>query len=90
MHQPAGKETLAHWVSLALMKALSHKNITKGFTSIGIMPLNHIAVDGQFASSRAFETAADKGRVIIEGDMDERACEDGAGGERATGEGTSP
>ena len=37
MHQVASKEMLAHWVSLALKKALTVQNITKGFSAMGII-----------------------------------------------------
>ena len=68
MHQPAGKETLAQWVSLALRKALSPKNIKNGFATTGIWPLNHKALDGQFAPSRLFEDDED-GVVAGEGTL---------------------
>ena len=34
------KETLAHWISLALRKALTERNIVSGFRATGIFPLN--------------------------------------------------
>lgn len=88
MHQPAGKETLAEWVSLALRKALSPKNIKNGFASTRIIPLNHSAVDGQFAPSRAFETTADEGGIVAESPLDGIACEEGTGGDHVALEGT--
>jgi hypothetical protein len=88
MHQPAGKETLAQWVSLALRKALSPKNIKNGFASTGIIPLNHSAVDGQFAPSRPFEATADEGGIVAESPLDGIACEEGTGGDPVAREGT--
>ena len=40
----ACKETLVHWVSLALRKALIEKNIKSGFRATGIFPLNRGAI----------------------------------------------
>ena len=40
MHQAASKETLTHWVSLALKEVLTVQNIQKGFSATGIYPLN--------------------------------------------------
>jgi hypothetical protein len=36
----ASKEVLVTWVSSALTKALTHKNITSGFQTTGIFPFN--------------------------------------------------
>lgn len=52
------------------------------------MPLNHTTVDGQFVPLRAFQTPTEEGRIVIHGNMDERACEEGAGRERGGEEGT--
>ena len=52
--QPAGKETLAHWVSLSLRKALSESNIRAGFRGAGIYPLNRHAVDRFLAPSDTY------------------------------------
>jgi hypothetical protein len=55
--QKATKETLAHWVSLVLRKALSKNNIEKGFSKTGIYPLNQTAVDKQLAPSQSFQNS---------------------------------
>lgn len=70
MQQPAGKETLAQWVSLALKKALSAGNIKAGFEGTGIWPLNATAVDGQLAPSRVFESRADDEGIVAESPLD--------------------
>jgi hypothetical protein len=49
--QKATKEALAQWVSLALRKALNQNNITKGFSKIGIFPLNRAALDKELTPS---------------------------------------
>jgi len=38
------KQTLAHWISLILRKALSKQNITSGFRATSIWPLNLEAI----------------------------------------------
>lgn len=90
MNQPAGKETLAQWVSLALRKALSERNLKNSFASTGILPFNQTAVDGQFAPSRAFEVegVAEEG-IVAESPLDGRECEDGTGAQPVALEGTS-
>jgi hypothetical protein len=55
MHQKVSKEILVQWVSLGLKKALSVHNITKGFESTGIYPLNQVAVQSKLAPSQNFE-----------------------------------
>jgi hypothetical protein len=84
MNQPAGKETLAQWVSLALRKALSEKNIKNGFTATGILPFNRSALDGQFAPSRVFagETDAEEG-IVHETPLDGQAVSDDAPGRQS-------
>ena len=52
MHQAASKETLAHWVSLALKKALTPHNIQKGFSATKIYPLNSKAMAKHLAPSQ--------------------------------------
>ena len=54
MHQAASKETLAHWVSLALKKALTPHNIQKGFSATGIYPLNSQAMAKHLTPSEVF------------------------------------
>jgi hypothetical protein len=70
MQQPAGKETLAQWVSLAPKKALSPENIKSGFGGAGILPLNPTAIDGQLAPSRVFENAANEEGIVAESPLD--------------------
>ena len=70
MQQPAGKETLAQWVSLALKKALSPGNIKSGFGGAGILPLNPTAIDGQLAPSTVFENAANEEGIVAETPME--------------------
>ena len=55
INQPAGQETLAHWVSLSLCKALSESNIRAGFKGAGIYPLNPHAVDHFLAPSETYD-----------------------------------
>lgn len=55
INQPARKETLAHWVSLSLRKALSESNIRAGFKRAGIYPLNRHAVDRHLAPSETYD-----------------------------------
>ena len=43
------KEMLAHWVSLALQKVLSSRNIQSGFRHTSIFPLNRQATDKYMA-----------------------------------------
>jgi hypothetical protein len=54
--QKATKETLAHWVSLALRKALNENNITKGFKKTGIYPLDRTVVDKELGPSETFRS----------------------------------
>ena len=61
MHQAASKETLAQWVSLALKKALTLHNIQKGFSAIGIYPLNSQAMAKHLAPSEVFIGEFNKG-----------------------------
>jgi hypothetical protein len=49
--RPAQKKDLVEWVSLALQKALSTKNIKQGFKGTWIWPLNPEAVAGKMGPS---------------------------------------
>ena len=57
LNEKTSRETLAHWVSLALRKALSSSNIMKGFERTGKTPLNRNAVVDMLKPSEAFENA---------------------------------
>lgn len=48
------KQMLAHWISLALQKALSAKNIRSGFQGTGIWPFNAEAVHAQCQPAEAY------------------------------------
>jgi hypothetical protein len=50
----ASKEVLAKWVSTALQKALSEKNIKSGFRTIGIFPFNPHAMDEKMGPSEFY------------------------------------
>ena len=50
----ATKVTLAQWVSLALRKALTERNIQTGFRKAGIYPINRNAVDHFFATAAVY------------------------------------
>jgi hypothetical protein len=56
LNESATKDTLAHWVSLALRKALSASNIKKGFSATGIFPVNASAVDSHMLPSHVYES----------------------------------
>jgi hypothetical protein len=55
LNEGASKETLSQWVSLSLKKALTEWNIKKGFSGIGIWPLNEHAIDSMLVPSQAFQ-----------------------------------
>jgi hypothetical protein len=55
LNEGASKEILAQWVSLSLKKALIEGNIHKGFSGIGIWPLNEHVVDSMLAPSQVFQ-----------------------------------
>jgi hypothetical protein len=55
LEQPASKEILAQWVSLALRKALTENNIRAGFRGAGIFPLNRDAPTSHLAPSSIYE-----------------------------------
>jgi hypothetical protein len=65
MNQRASKETLAQWVSLGLKKALLNHNITKGFETTGIFPLNRTAMDSKLTPSENFEAMHDRARDTL-------------------------
>ena len=50
----ASKQTLAMWVSKALERALTRSNITAGFCTTGIYPLNSKAVNDHMGPTRQF------------------------------------
>jgi hypothetical protein len=50
----ASKEDLAQWVSLTFKKALTTTSICKGFSTIGIWPLNPNVMAGKIQPSKAF------------------------------------
>ena len=52
----ASKQTLAMWVSKALECALTRSNITAGFRTTGIYPLNSKAVNDHMGLVRQFRT----------------------------------
>lgn len=56
LEQPASKEILAQWVSLALRKALSVSNIQAGFRGAGIFPLNRDAPSIHIAPSEIYQS----------------------------------
>ena len=59
LSQPATKSTLAHWVHLALRKALTYENIRGGFRGTGIYPLNPTAINRHLAPSEIFAPSSD-------------------------------
>ena len=59
LSQPATKSTLAHWVHLALRKALTKDNIKSGFRATGIYPVNPAALNSYLAPSEIFATSTD-------------------------------
>jgi hypothetical protein len=54
INQPATKQVLAQWVSLALRKALFESNISSGFRATGIYPLDCHAVDKYLQPSETY------------------------------------
>ena len=52
----ASKQTLAMWVSRGLERAFTKSNITAGFRTTGIYPLNPEAVNVHMGSARQFGT----------------------------------
>jgi hypothetical protein len=55
--QGATKEVLAKWVSAALDKAMSEKNIKSGFRATGIFPFNPHAMDDKMGPSDFYRQA---------------------------------
>jgi hypothetical protein len=67
----ASKEVLASWVSAALEKSLTEKNIKSKFRTIGIFPFNPLAMDGKMGLSefyrrgpRAWEDGSAEGTTV--------------------------
>ena len=58
LNQPATKQTLAHWVSLALRRALTPQNIKKGFSTTGILPFNRDAMNVHLGPSAAYKDSS--------------------------------
>lgn len=54
------KENLVEWVSLALQKALTMENITKGFLTTGIWLLNPDAMEGKMNPSQIHQNAEEE------------------------------
>jgi hypothetical protein len=50
------KEVLASWVSAALQKSLTEKNIKSGFCTTGIFPLNPQAMDGKMGPNEFYRS----------------------------------
>ena len=73
------KETLAHWVDLALTKALSKSNIMARFRATGIWPLNLERMQPKMGPSKPFYLIPSC-KVIVSEIMDEDLStgEDGA------------
>jgi len=59
LSEPATKSTLAHWVRLALRKALTKENINSGFRGRDIYPVNHTALNLYLAPFEIFATSTD-------------------------------
>jgi hypothetical protein len=57
----ASKEVLESWVSAALQKALTEKNIKSGFRIIGIFPLNAQVMDEKMGPSEFYRGAPSTG-----------------------------
>jgi len=55
------KETLALWVSKALHKALTAKNIVVGFRTTGIHPLNNKAMGSKMGHACAYNSLGNNG-----------------------------
>ena len=64
LSQPTTKSTLAHWVHLALRKALTKENISSGFRATGIYPLNRAAVNSYLAPSDIFVAPDDAAAAV--------------------------
>jgi hypothetical protein len=68
----ASKEVLASWVSAALQKSLTKKNIKNGFRTTCIFPLNPQAMDGKMGPSEFYRRGSSLGR----GEVDATAAVD--------------
>ena len=81
LNQPATKQTFAHWVSLALRRALTPHNIKKGLSSCGIFPFNSNAMSSHLRPSVAYEQQVDEqddqGRDQQDVDQGCLLCRDG-------------
>lgn len=69
----ACKKILATWVSKALERALTHRNITSGFRTTGIYPLNPHAMDPHIGPSKQFH----KSQGVDQNRMDFAQCSAG-------------
>ena len=58
--QPAQKQTLAHWVSLGLKRALTVNNIMSGFKKTGIFPLDRTAMGSQLGPSSTYQQSGNE------------------------------
>lgn len=56
-------EDFAYWVSMALKRALSPTNITRGFLATGIFPLNPRALDGKMDPNSIYSEAQPSHRL---------------------------
>lgn len=77
MDQPTTKETLAHWVLLALQKAFSPTNIQSGFRATGIFLLNRQAVDKHMVPTQTHTqvgNSTSKLEVEVEASKQEGEC----------------
>ena len=64
------KNTLAHWMDLALKKALSKSNIVAGFRATWIWPLNLERIEAKVGPSRSFQSTPSC-KLIVEEIMEE-------------------
>jgi hypothetical protein len=55
LNQVVTKQTLTHWVSLGLKRALTPQNIKKGFKSIGIFLFHKVALNKNFGLNASYE-----------------------------------
>jgi len=66
------KEDLAQWISHALKRALSVKNVTKGFETTGIYPINASAMNSKMGPSGVYErTRAEPTNANCKGSLSE-------------------
>ena len=76
------------WVSKALEKALTTRNITVGFCTTGIYPLNFEAVNAHMGPARQFASLPSTVQQGASSEGREGSCAEGAI-ETLTGEGTN-